>query len=72
MNFSLSFICGYNIMFSNVLLWNSVYEGMSAMYKEMNKELEDLQQKVYRCRNIDSKLKNLYEQLSEQEKSKKI
>lgn len=42
-----------------------------AMYKEINKELEDLQQGIYRCRNIDKMLDSLREQLSEQERKQR-
>lgn len=40
------------------------------MYKEINKELEELKQGIYRCNNIDTMLKSLSEQLSEQERKK--
>lgn len=42
-----------------------------AMYKEINKELEELQQGIYRCRNIDKMLDSLREQLSEQERKQR-
>lgn len=37
------------------------------MYKDINKELEELQQGIYRCKNIDKMLISLDQQLSEQE-----
>lgn len=40
------------------------------MFDEINKELEQLKQGIYRCRNIDRMLEGLNEQLSEQEKRK--
>lgn len=38
------------------------------MFKEINEELQELQQGIYRCQNIDSMLKNLKERLLEQER----
>lgn len=38
------------------------------MYEEINKELKELQDGIYRCRSIDNRLKSLKNQLSEQEK----
>lgn len=38
------------------------------MYKEINIELQELQQGIYRCRRIDRMIKSLNEQRSEQEK----
>jgi DNA repair exonuclease SbcCD ATPase subunit len=36
------------------------------MFDEINKELEELQQAIYRCNNIDRRLRSLNQQLSEQ------
>ncbi|MDD4493704.1 MAG: hypothetical protein PHV32_05055 [Eubacteriales bacterium] len=38
------------------------------MFRKINKELEELQQGIYRCRKIDSMLRSLKEQLLEQER----
>lgn len=38
------------------------------MYNDINNELKKLKQEIYRCQNIDTMLKNLREQLQEQEK----
>lgn len=40
------------------------------MFEEINKELQELQENIYRCKNIDRMLRDLREQLLEQEKKK--
>ena len=40
------------------------------MFETINKELERLQQDIYRCRNIDTMLSSLKVQLSEQERKR--